>query len=448
MLIQILLLLFLILLNAFFAASEIALISLSDVKIRQLTRSGGVKGKLLEKLLADPGKFLATIQIGITLAGFLASASASESFADPLVVILTNAGVPLSGSILKTLVVLVITLFLSYFTLVLGELVPKRLAMQRAESIAMFAVRPLHVLSRIASPFVRLLTASTDAIVRLFGVDPTAHAEEATEEEIRMLADVGQEKGTIDADEKAMIHNIFEFDDKVVSLVMTHRTDMVALDIGTPLQALLAVVTTEQYSRIPVYRKDSDHITGILHVKDLLPMLLDLPDAADTPPFDLQLLLRPPFRVPESKPVNDLLRDMKKNRVHMAVVMDEYGGTAGIVTIEDLLEELVGEIDDEYDQATSRIESVDAQTWLVSGQASLAEVARTLGLSLPTDSFSTVAGYVINQLGRIPAPGEKVAIVVDGVRYSGIALQGRHMLRIETLRIQVPERNPPGPKRN
>ena len=448
MLIQILLLLFLVLLNAFFAASEISLISLSDVKIRQLTRNGSTKGKLLEKLLADPGKFLATIQIGITLAGFLASASASESFADPLVAVLVTAGVPLSENVLKTLVVIVITLLLSYFTLVLGELVPKRLAMQRAESIALFAVRPLHMLSRVASPFVRFLTASTDAIVRLFGVDPTAHAEEATEEEIRMLADVGQEKGTIDADEKTMIHNIFEFDDKVVSQVMTHRTDMVALDMETPLHDLLTVVTTEQYSRIPVYRKDPDHITGILHVKDLLPRLLEAPETPDAPPFDLQRLLRPPYRVPESKPVNDLLRDMRKNRVHMAVVLDEYGGTAGIVTIEDLLEELVGEIDDEYDQATSRIQSVDAQTWLVSGQASLEEVAQALGLSLPTDLFSTVAGFVINQLGRIPAPGEKVAITVDGVRYSGTALAGRHMLRIETLRIQMPDRNPPASQRS
>lgn len=435
-LIQVLLLLFLIMLNAFFAASEIALISLSDLEVRQLTQNSGTKGVLLKRLLSDPGKFLATIQIGITLAGFLASASASESFADPLVVLLLRAGLPLSEALLKTIVVVVITLVLSYFTLVLGELVPKRLAMQKTEEIAMFAVRPLSALSRVASPFVRLLTASTDGLVRLMGVDPTAREEEATEEEIRMLVDVGQEHGTIDADEKAMIHNVFEFDNTTVSQVMTHRTDMVGLEVDTTLQNLFALMAQEQYSRLPVYEDDQDHIIGILHVKDLLTHLSGVVGCATPIPFDLRALIRPPFRIPESKPINDLFREMKKNRIHMAIVIDEYGGTAGIVTIEDLLEELVGEIDDEYDQAFLRIEVLGENAWQASGLATLDEVSAVVGIAFPTGTIATLGGYMVSQLGRIPENGETVTIEENGVRFSGTAVLGKHVMRIEHIQIQ------------
>lgn len=457
---QILLLFFLILLNAFFAASEIALISLSDVKIRQLRQEYGAKGALLQRLLSDPGKFLATIQIGITLAGFLASASASESFADPLVTWLTGLGVPIGEALLKSIVVVIITLILSYFTLVLGELVPKRLAMQKAEAVAMFAVRPLSLLSRVAAPFVRILTVSTDGLVRLAGVDPSAKAEEATEEEIRMLVDVGREHGTIDDDEKMMIHKVFEFDDKQVSQVMTHRTDMVGLEADSTLSDLLAMMSREHYSRYPVYEGDPDHIIGILHVKDMLAQLAglagfagltgftglagcaDTPDASgdpaktDLPPFSLRALIRPPYRIPESKPIKDLFREMKKERVHMAVVLDEYGGTEGIVTIEDLLEELVGEIDDEYDQALLQIEPISTTTWKASGLASLTDVSEVIGLAFDTDQITTLGGYLVSRLGRIPEDGETVTIEENGVRFTGTAVEGTHVNRLDRIVIE------------
>lgn len=448
---QVLLLFFLILLNAFFAASEIALISLSDVKIRQLRQEHGAKGALLQRLLSDPGKFLATIQIGITLAGFLASASASESFADPLVIWLTGLGVPIGETLLKSIVVVIITLILSYFTLVLGELVPKRLAMQKAEEVAMFAVRPLSLLSRVAAPFVRILTVSTDGLVRLAGVDPSAKAEEATEEEIRMLVDVGRERGTIDDDEKAMIHKVFEFDDKQVSQVMTHRTDMVGLAADSTLADLVAMMSREQYSRFPVYEGDPDHIIGILHVKDMLAQLTglaglagcaDIPGASGASAqtglstFNLRALIRPPYRIPESKPIKDLFREMKKERVHMAVVLDEYGGTEGIVTIEDLLEELVGEIDDEYDQALLQIEPLSTTTWKASGLASLTDVSEVIGLAFDTDQITTLGGYLVSRLGRIPEDGETATIEENGVRFTGTAVEGTHVNRLDKIVIE------------
>ena len=282
-----------------------------DVRIRQLTQDNGAKGVLLKRLLDDPGKFLATIQIGITLAGFwpvrlprralpIRWSPGSQDKAFP-------SGRPCSRALSSSSS----TLILSYFTLVLGELVPKRLAMQKAEAVALFAVRPLSLLSRIAAPFVRMLTISTDGIVRLAGVDPTAKTEEATEEEIRMLVDVGQEHGTIDDDEKAMIHKVFEFDDKQVSQVMTHRTEMVGLTADSALPELLDLMSREQYSRFPVYEGDPDHIIGILHVKDMLARLSGLvccdresvtPEQSSLPEFHLRALIRPPYRVPESKP--------------------------------------------------------------------------------------------------------------------------------------------------
>jgi putative hemolysin len=351
--------------------------------------------------------------------------------------VLLKAGLPVSAAILKTVVVLFITFVLSYFTLVLGELVPKRLALQKSEEIARFAVRPLHWLSRAASPFVKLLTLSTNAIVRLAGVDPSAHAEEATEEEIRMMVDVGQEKGTIDAEEKTMIHNVFEFDDKVTAQVMTHRTDMVALEMGTSLTGLMELMTREQYSRLPVYRGDPDHIIGILHVKDLLPRLCASPPEGLARDFELESLIRPPYRVPDSKPIKDLFREMKRRQVHLAVVIDEYGGTAGIVTIEDLLEELVGEIDDEYDQARIDIEQVDAVTWQVSGQTELALISDLLSLPLPEDSFTTLSGYIISLLGRVPEPGERIEVQDAHALYRGHALFATGMLRFDTIRIRL-----------
>lgn len=407
---EIFVLLVLIVLNAFFAASEIALISLNDNKIRIMAEDGNKKAMLLKNLLGEPSRFLATIQIGITLAGFLASAFASESFADPLVKSLVAAGVPIPEAVLKTAAVVVITILLSYFTLVLGELVPKRIAMKKSEPIAMFVANPLHVLSVIAAPFVKLLTVSTNFFVRLLGVDPHAEEDQVTEEEIRMMVDVGEEKGAIHETEKEMINNIFEFNNKTVSDIMTHRTDIAALPVDAGLDEVTAFANTERYSRVPVYEDNIDNIIGVMHSKYLIQYLTDDYDKTD---FDLRNLIKPPYFVPASKSTDELFKELKKNKTHMAIIIDEYGGTAGLVTLEDLIEEIVGNIFDEDDEDEKNMEKIDENTFIIKGSVSLDEVQDALGAKFPVDDFETLSGFIIGQLGRIPEKGDESTIEFD-----------------------------------
>lgn len=411
MITELLLLLVLIALNAFFAASEIALISLNDNKIRLMAEEGNKKAVLLKKLLSEPSRFLATIQIGITLAGFLASAFAAESFADRLVIFLKAKQVPISESVLKTIAVILITVILSYFTLVLGELVPKRLAMKKAESISFFVASPLNFLSVVASPFVRLLTASTNFFVRLFGVDPNADEEQVTEEEIRMMVDVGEERGAIDESEKEMINNIFEFDNKIVSDIMTHRTDIVGISISSGLKDAISLINREKYTRFPVFEDDIDNIVGILHVKDLLQFLEDNVHED----FNLKKIIRRPYFIPASKKTDELFKDLQSTKTHMAITIDEYGGTAGIVTIEDLIEEIVGNIFDEYDEEEKEIEKLDENTFIINGALSLDKAKDFLEVELPTEDYETLSGFLIGQLGRIPGEEEKPVLEFDGV---------------------------------
>lgn len=403
MLTDILFLMVLIVLNAFFAASEIALISINDNKIRLMAEEGDNKARLLIKLLGEPSRFLATIQIGITLAGFLASAFASESFADPIVRLLVTAGIMIPEAWLKTASVIVITIILSYFTLVLGELVPKRIAMKKAEPIARFVANPLRVLSMIALPFVKLLTASTNFFVRLFGVDPYAEDEQVTEEEIRMMVDVGEEKGAIHKTEKVMINNIFEFNNKTVDEVMTHRTDIAALPVGASLEEVIIFVKEEKYSRIPVYEDTIDNIIGVLHTKHLIQYLAQEEDQGE---FHLSDFVRQTYFVPASKRTDVLFRELQQNKIHLAVIIDEYGGTAGIVTLEDLLEEIVGNIFDEDDEIEKDIEKLDETTFMINGSTSLDAVEDYLEVELPTEEYETLSGFVIGQLGRIPEKQE------------------------------------------
>lgn len=427
--IEIVVLLILIVLNAFFAASEIALISLNDNKIKLMADSGNRKAKMLYNLTAEPSRFLATIQIGITLAGFLASAFAAESFAGRMAVFLNEMGVPISQGMLELISVITITLVLSYFTLVLGELVPKRLALQKAEPIAMFAAGPLTVLSKISSPFVKLLTLSTNGIVRLFGVDPNAESEHVTEEEIRMMVDVGREKGTIQDSEKVMINNIFEFDNKTVSDIMTHRTNIIALSAGTSLKETVKIVNQEKYTRMPVYDGDIDHIIGILHTKDLIPFI----EGVDPQEFNLRSMLREPSFILESMRLDQLFRDMQKSNIHMAVVIDEYGGTDGIVTIEDLIEEIVGNIFDEYDEPeldVDDIEQIDQNHFIMAGTLNLYEVEDILKVELPSAEYDTLSGFILGQLGYIPGPNERPEIEYQGIVFAVAEMDDRRIARV------------------
>ncbi|WP_246946079.1 hemolysin family protein [Bacillus pinisoli] len=429
--IEIFILFVLIILNAFFAASEIALISLNDNKVKMMAEKGDKKAILLHQLLSEPSRFLATIQIGITLAGFLASAFAAESFAGRFSDLLVALGVPGSQHVLEAISVVFITLVLSYFTLVLGELVPKRLALQKAEAISTFAVVPLTILLKISSPFVKLLTLSTNFVVRLFGVDPNADEENVTEEEIRMMVDVGKEKGTIQETEKFMINNIFEFNDKSVSDIMTHRTKIVSIPLHFSLKETLNLVNDEKYTRFPVYKDSLDHIVGILHVKDLLQFVED----SDEGSFNLKHLIREPLYVPEAKRIDDLFKEMQKNNTHLAIAIDEYGGTDGIVTIEDILEEIVGNIFDEHDEPgfmEDEIKVVSENTYIMAGTVSLMEVNEVLRVNLPVDHYATLSGFLLGQLGYIPKENERPV-----TKYKNITFAVKQMDHKSITKIKV-----------
>ncbi|MBF7096357.1 hemolysin family protein [Alkalibacter mobilis] len=428
---NILLLFALIGVNAFFAASEIALITLNDNKIKTQAGEGDKKSKKLLDLLSEPGRFLATIQVGITLAGFLASASASQSFADDLAKFAIKIGVPLPQSLLGGIAVVIITLILSYFTLVLGELVPKRLAMQHAEKISNIAVGPLTLISKLTAPIVTFLNSSTNFFIRLTGSNPNDGEEELTEEEIRMMIDVGEEKGAIMGIEKELINNIFEFNDKVASDIMTHRTEIVAFDLATDKREIFKIFADRKYTRMPVYDEVIDHIVGILHIKDILGLIHD--EEGD---FELTKLMKKPVFVPESKPLDELFREMQRGKVHMVVVIDEYGGTAGIVTIEDLIEEIVGNIFDEYDEMEFEYQKISDNIHYFNGGIDLDKVAYIMQIDLPSKDYDTLSGYLIGVLGKIPRNGEVFEIKRDGVIYRIKKVERKRIVEVE---IEKPE---------
>ncbi|MCR6544958.1 hemolysin family protein [Dehalobacterium formicoaceticum] len=429
---QLLFLLILVLLNAFFAASEIAIISLNDNKIKKMGEEGHKKALLILKFLKDPSKFLATIQIGITLAGFLASAFASQSFAGKLVALIKLLGLPIGEGVLNTLSITLITLILSYVTLVFGELVPKRIAMQKAESIAMFAALPLTYLFRFTRPFVAFLSLSTNFFMRLLGANPAVNEEKITEEEIRLMVDAGQEKGVIPLIEKEMIHNIFEFDNTDAAQIMTHRTDIVGISLDEDFDSIMNLFNEKKFSRIPVYEGTIDHIIGILYLKDVFPYL----NTNTKNDFSLEKIMRKPYFIPESIKNDDLFLEMQKNRIQMAVVIDDFGGTAGIVTIEDLLEEIVGNLFDEYDTPWQEIEQIDENTYLFAGEISLDEVEETLDLELPTDEYDTLSGFILGQLGRIPGHTENPSIQYGPFVFSVEKISGKRILKVQATRNQ------------
>ena len=406
---QLMVLAILILINAFFAASEIAFISLNDAKIAKLAKDGDKKAKRISKMLKEPSKFLATIQIGVTLAGFLMSAFASETFADKLAPVLQN-WVSWEYGVLKNISIVLITLILSYITLVFGELVPKRLAMKNYEKISYMAIGPIRGIYVFALPFVNILTWSTNIISRLFGV--TAEDEEqVTEEEIRMMIDVGEENGNIDEAEKEMINNIFEFNDKSVSDIMTHRMDVVAIDVKSDIDEVMANIEEHNYSRIPVYEESIDEIVGILNTKDLFKYI------KGNKKVKVKTIMREPYFVSENKMIDELFRELQKNKNQMAVVLDEYGGTSGIVTMEDILEEIVGNIFDEYDEIENEYEKIDENTFLLSGSLPIYELEKILETKIEEGDYDTLSGYLIELLGRIPDDDENPIIETEKVTY-------------------------------
>jgi len=425
-------LVFLILINAFFAASEMALISVNDARIHAAAEDGDKKALQIKKILQQPSKFLATIQIGVTLAGFLASAVASQAFVNNLSELFD---ISWFSAFAKPAAVAVITLILSYFSLVFGELVPKRLAMNSPDKFAAFSVSAITLLSKISSPVVWLLSSSTNIVVRLFGLDPNEDKSHVTEEEIRMLVDVGEEKGDIGKIEKELINNIFDFHDQDLVEIMTHRTKVIGFPITATLDSIIEVITLEKFSRFPVYNESLDDIIGILHVKDLLPRLAS---GLSEENFDLREFIRTPLFVPISRPPQELLKDMNKTKSHMAVVIDEYGGTAGIVTLEDLLEEIVGNIFDEYDEEEKVYELVDENKYIFNTNIEFNTFCEIIGYPITEeleDEYDTMSGFIIGYLGRIPVEGEHVEFESNGFLFKVLKVEDKQVtgLSVEKL---------------
>ena len=398
---QLLLQAILILINAFFAMTEIAVISLNPGKLRMLAEEGDKTAPRLLKLVEEPSGFLSTIQIAITLSGFLGAAFAGDAFAESLTAWLLGLGVGLPASVLNTVSLVAVTVVLSYFTLVFGELVPKRIAMQKPLQAARLTCGVVIAIAAVLRPVVWLLSVSTNGLLRLLRLPTQPEEESVTEEEIRMMVDLGQAKGTIQREEGEWIDNVFDFGESMARELMTHAGDVTAFPVTAEDGEILQAIRRTGLSRYPVYDGDLNHVLGILNAR------VFLLDRAGAHPRPLRELLQSACFVPDTLNAAALLRDMQSRKVHIAVVIDEYGDTAGIITMEDLLEEIVGSIYDEFDPAEpAEIEAVGPGVWKVSGGADIEEVAETLGVDLPEDrEFDTLGGLVFSQLHTIPRNG-------------------------------------------
>lgn len=407
---QLIFLFILILLNAYFAATEIAFISLNDAKIEKQAKDGNKKAKQIQKMLKNPSKFLATIQIGITLAGFLSSAFASDAFAGMLAPVLNEWMPFISIATWQNISIVIITIILSFFTLVFGELVPKRLAMKYYEKISFATIGVIKGISVVTAPFVKLLTWSTNLVSKIFGVGEQEE-EIVTEEEIKMMVNQGEEKGSIEENEKELINNVFELNDIIASEIMTYRTDIYAIEMNEDIYGILDEIDEYKYSRIPVYEETIDDIKGILFLKDILKLVSTRKE------FKIADIMREAYFVPESKPIDEIFEELQANKMQMAIVVDEYGGTAGLLTMEDILEELVGNIFDEYDDVEVEYKRLDDNTYLIDGSVSLYEMKKILDIELPEGDYETLSGYLIEKLGRLPEEDEHPVIEDEHLTY-------------------------------
>lgn len=423
---QFILILVLTLFNAFFASAEMAIVSVNRNRIKMLADDGNKKASLLVDLLEEPNKFLSTIQVGITLAGFFSSASAATGISEVIGASLSQLGIPYAQSIS----LIVITIILSYFTLVFGELVPKRIALQKSEQIAMLSVRPIVFVFKFAKPFVKLLSLSTNVLLRVIGMSDTDLEEKVSREEIKSLVDAGEEYGVINQIEKEMINSIFDFDDKLAKEVMTPRTEVYMINSKLPLS--IEELLEENYSRIPVYEGDMDNIIGILYLKDFLHEAYQV----GFENVDIKKLLHRPYFVPECKNIDQLFKELQKSKNHLAVLIDEYGGFSGIVTIEDLIEEVMGDINDEYDDDDPVIRKIDNDTYIVNGLISIKELNDKLQLNLDeeTEDYDTLGGFLINQIDYIPSETEECMVEYENLVFKIECVKDK---RIEMVKIHI-----------
>jgi putative hemolysin len=416
----------LILINGLFSAAEIALVTIRRSRLQQLIDEGNAGAGRVQRLTSQPGRFLAVIQLGITFVGFLAAAFAGASIVGT--VELWLAGMPVLGEQAALVALLAVTLVITIFTIVFGELVPKSLALAHAERFALTAARPVEFLGRLLAPLVWLLTATTSAITRLFGVTE-AHQDRLTAEELMILVERGGEQGVLEAEEQQMIGAVLELGEQRVHEVMVPRIDIKAVPAAAPLDEFVETIVREGHSRIPVYEESIDNVIGILYAKDLLPYLA----RGESP--QITTILRTPLFVPESISVDDLLHNFQRRKVHIAIVLDEYGGTAGLVTIEDLIEEIVGEIQDEYDVEEPMIVALSDDEARVDGRASVDDLADHFDVQLDgadAEQYDTVGGLVYHEIGGVPNVGDTVE--VDGLTLTVETTDGRRVGKVLVVR--------------
>ncbi len=423
----------LIALNAIFASAEIAVISLNEAKLEKLADEGNKRAGRLAKMKKQPARFLAVIQVAITLSGFLGSAFAADNFADPLVAWLVSLGVTIPVGTLNAIAVIVITLILSYFTLVLGELVPKRVAMRNSEKLALALSNLLFVMSKLFAPVVGLLTVSTNGVLRLMRIDPNADEEEVSEEDIRLMVDAGSEQGSIDNDEKEFIQNVFEFDDLSADDVATHRTEVTLLWVDESDEDWEYTICSSEHTYYPVCNETVDDVIGVLNAKKYLRMEDRSRDAV------MEKAVAPAYFVPKTVKADVLLRNMKSSRSHFAVVLDEYGGMCGVVSMNDLLGELVGDLGDDMQDTEDApiIERLDSRTWKISGNAPLRDVEDALEIPLPTEDHGTFNGLIFGALGSVPEDGSQFDLEAHGmvIRVRKVA---DHQVRIAMVSLVEP----------
>ena len=414
---------FLTLVNAFFSCTEMAVVSVNKNRMGMLAEKGNKKAKLILKLLEEPTNFLSTIQVAITLSGFFASASAATNFS----FVVENWLNPFNIPYTKEISLVLVTVVLSFFTLVFGELVPKRVALQRAESIALFSVKIVYLISKIVLPFIKLLSFSTNLVLKILGVNLENIEEKVSEEEIKSLIEVGQRHGVFNETEKEMITSVLSFDNKIAREIMIPRKNVYSINIDTPLTNYLDEILEEKHSRIPVYQGDKDNIVGILYLKDFIV-------EARKNGFEnvnISSIMKKPYFVLENKNIDVLFKEFQKRKIFMAILVDEYGSFVGIVTMEDIIEEVMGNIQDVYDEEDPLLEKLSEYTYLVDGFYSLNDLNSKLGLKIDNDEFDTVSGFVIDLIGRIPEENEKLQVNYKNLSFQILSVKEKCIDKIK-----------------
>ncbi len=423
---QILILIVITLINAFFSCAEMAMVSSNKNKIKRLADGGNKKAELVQKIMEEPTKFLSTIQVAITLAGFFSAGSAATGLSGPLGEFLLTIHIPYGDEISFFLV----TIILAFFTLVFGELVPKRIALSKTEEISMFVIGPVSLLSKVASPFIKLLSFSTNLVMKLFGSKVNVQEDILSREEIKSLIDEGQVHGVLNENEREMINSIIEFDDTLAKEIMTPKVNVFAINILDSIESYVDKLMDTKYSRIPVYEDDIDNVIGILYFKDYMKEAIKVGYSN----VNMRSILIKPYLVPDSKNIYELFKELQVSKNHIAVLIDEYGGFSGIVTMEDLVEEVMVDIEDEYDIYVPKIKMLDNSTYLLDGLLTIDELNEELDLGIASENYDTISGFLIDTMGAIPSDDEDRTIEIDNLVFKIISVKQK---RIDKIKLYI-----------